>query len=307
MKLSLLIATKGRPEMLADTLESLRRCVPPPSEVVVVDGDDTGSAEPVVAAFSAMSDTPATGYVRASPGLPHQRNVGLEVVSGDIVVFADDDVEFAPDLFAVLARAFDDPGVVGATGWIVEPEERRFGRQRSPIRQLLPGGGHEGSMTRFGYPRRIVNPHQPRDVEFMVGCLMSARRELACQVGFDENLPGYGLAEDEDFSYRLSRLGRIRFLPSATVVHHKTGFRTYRLREFNRTLVVNRAYLFRKNFSPTPLARAQFAMLIAILVVHRLVNREWSGVRGLIEGSVEAWRRGRSLRRERTEQAVSSA
>ena len=58
-------------------------------------------------------------------------------------------------------------------------------------------------------------------------------------------------------------------------------------------MVVNRAYLFRKNFRRTPLARAQFAMLVGVLVVHRAVNGEWSGARGLIEGSVEAWRAGR--------------
>jgi GT2 family glycosyltransferase len=294
MTLSLVIATRGRPDLLADTLETLRRCRPFPDEVVVVDGDEARSAERVVEDFFGRNNTPAKWcYVNASPGLPHQRNVGMDKASGDVLVFADDDVKFTPGVFGVLAQAFMDPQVVGATGWVIEPEGRRFGRQRSRIRQLLPGGGEEGSMTRFGYPRRIVTADRPRDMEFMHGCFMSARREPACQVRFDENLSGYALAEDEDFSYRLSRLGRIRFLPSATVVHHNTGFRTQASRDFNRMLVLNRTYLFRKNFTSTPIARLQFAMLIAILVVHRLINGEWSGARGLVEGSVEAWRRAR--------------
>jgi GT2 family glycosyltransferase len=291
MRLSLVIATRRRPDFLRETLESLSRCDPLPAELIVVDGDEARSASQVVEQFAAHNRVPVIRYILASPGLTHQRNVGVEASSGGVIVFADDDVEFEPGVFGVVAEAFEDPQVVGATGWVNEPEGRRFGGQRSRLRRLLPGGGREGSMTRFGYPRRIVTPDRPRDVEFMHGCFMSARRELAREVGFDEGLPGYGLAEDEDFSYRLSRRGRIRFLPSATVVHHNTGFRTHGSCEFNRMLVMNRAYLFRKNFPRTPVARLQFAMLIVILVVHRLVNGEWAGVRGLIEGSVEACRR----------------
>jgi GT2 family glycosyltransferase len=124
----------------------------------------------------------------------------------------------------------------------------------------------------------------------MQGCLMSARKEALERVRFDERLAGYALAEDEDFSWRLSRLGRIRYLPDAFVDHKNTGFSSTGTRDFNRMVVVNRSYLFRKNFKATPLARAQFAGLIALLMLHRVLNREWAGVRGLAEGSLEAWR-----------------
>jgi len=55
-------------------------------------------------------------------------------------------------------------------------------------------------------------------------------------------------------------------------------------------LVVNRTYLFRKNFESTPLARCQFALFILALVCHRILNREWQEIRGLMRGSFEAWR-----------------
>ena len=101
----------------------------------------------------------------------------------------------------------------------------------------------------------------------------------------------YALAADEDVGYRLSRLGRVRDLPDA-VVHHKVLGKTSRVRtrDFNRVLVRNRAYMFRKSFARTPLARVQFALMVALLVVHRLLNREWAGARGLVEGAVLAWR-----------------
>ncbi|TMK63106.1 MAG: glycosyltransferase [Actinobacteria bacterium] len=268
-RFSLVIATRGRPKVLGETLASAARCDPRPSEVIVVDGDGSGSAEPVARAAGAR-------YRRSAPGLTVQRNAGLDLAQGDVVVFVDDDTELHPRLFAALADAYRDPDVLGVTGPVVDRDLRRFGNMRSRWRRLLPGGGREGS--------------RERDVEYMLGGLMTARRDAALQVRFDERLADYGLLEDEDFSYRLSRLGRIRFAPSASVVHRNVAAARKREREFNRMVVVNRAYLFRKNFRRTPLARFQFALLVAVLLVHRALNGEWSGVRGLLEGSVEAWR-----------------
>ena len=289
MDLSVLIATKGRPDLLRETLASLTRCEPPPREVIVVDGDAARSAGPVVEAARTEGGL-RLHYLASRPGLTVQRNRGLDAAQGEVVVFLDDDVRVHPGLLAALARAYRDPEVVGATGNVLEEQGRRFGNSRSAVRRLLPGGGDEGSMTRYGYPRRLQDLGRERDVEFMQGCLMSARTEVARRLRFDENLAGYALLEDEDFSYRLSRAGRLRYVPQAILHHANTGGRGSGGREFNRMVVVNRAYLFRKNFRRTPLARAQFAMLIAVLAVHRALNREWAGLVGLAEGSADAFR-----------------
>jgi GT2 family glycosyltransferase len=286
VRLSVVIATKGRPEVLAEALASIARSDPQPDELIVVDGDPAGSAREPVERLAG----PAARYLRSEPGLTRQRNVGAREASGDVLVFLDDDVDVDPGLFAALARGYDDPSVVGATGIVVEESGRSVGDKVSPLRRLVLGRRGEGRMTRFGYPRRLQDQSREADVEFMQGCLMSGRRELVQRVGFDERLTGYGLAEDEDFSYRLSRLGRIRHLPGATLVHRNTGFMTTDQREFNRTVVVNRAYLFRKNFERPPLARAQFALFVAGLAAHRALNREWSGIAGIGEGALEAWR-----------------
>jgi GT2 family glycosyltransferase len=283
VRLSVVIATKGRPGALAETLASIDRSDPRPDELIVVDGDPAGSAREVV------ERSAGARYMRSAPGLTRQRNLGARESTGDVVVFLDDDVDVDPGLFEALARGYDEPQVVGATGIVVEESGRTVGDKVSPIRRLVLGRG-EGRMTRFGYPRRLQDQRHEHDVEFMQGCLMSARRELVKQVGFDERLEGYALAEDEDFSYRLSRLGRIRHLPSATLVHRNTGFKSSDQRQFNRMLVVNRTYLFRKNFERPPLARAQFALFVVMLAVHRALNREWRGIAGIWEGALEAWR-----------------
>jgi GT2 family glycosyltransferase len=288
VRFSVVIATLDRVDLLRETLESLRGCDPYPAEVIVLDGDPGSSAQETVHGFEHRL-APALRYIHTLPSLTAQRNRGIDEGTGDVVVFFDDDVELSPDVFGELEDAYRDESVVGATGLVVEQEPRRLGGPRSLLRRLLPGGGREGTFTRFGYPRYLRRRDRPLDVEFMQGCFMSARRSALEQVRFDEKMAGYALAEDEDFSYRLSRLGRIRYLPTAVVHHKKLGFRSKDTREFDRLVVVNRAYLFRKNFRQTPLARAQFGLLVAALVAHRLANRELRGALGLLEGAREAW------------------
>ena len=187
---------------------------------------------------------------------------------------------------------YRDETIVAATGRVIEPDPWRLSSD-SRLRRLLPGGGEEGTFTRYGYPRYLTEDEQPRDIEFMRGCFMSARREAAATVRFDEHLGGYSLGEDEDFSYRLSRLGRVRYAPGIVVEHRKLGFAAQDTRRFGRLVVVNRAYLFRKNFDRTLLARTQFGMFVLMLVGHRLVHGEWRGAQGVLEGAMQAWRDGR--------------
>jgi glycosyltransferase involved in cell wall biosynthesis len=290
VRVSLIIATKGRPEPLAAALESAAEVLPPDGEVIVVDGDAERSAEPVAGASHSAYPQMSVRYLTSEPGAALQRNVGIDAAAGDVVVFTDDDCTFEPGLFEALAAAYEDPAVVGVTGRIEAPAHAGVGSNpHSRLRWLLLGGGRQGTMTSFGFRRPIVDMDEPRDVEFMPGPLMSARRELAAKVRFDERLALYSLGEDDDFSYRLSRLGRVRYEPSAIVYHHELGWRRIDRRRMDRLRVVNHAYLFRKNYRQTWRARAGFVRHVAVLCMHRVANREWSGLRGLLEGARDVW------------------
>jgi GT2 family glycosyltransferase len=291
---SVVIPTKGRPEPLTRTLESLWATRPRPGEVLVIDADEQQSARELVVAL--QDGGLPVHYIHAEPSLTRQRNIGIDRASGDVVVFLDDDVSLPSDLFAKLELAFGDPSVAGVTGWVVEPHRERRGGPRSWARRLaVPGSRRRrGSFTRYGYPRYVRPGDGPCDIEFMPGCFMSARRELASEVRFDELLGAYALAEDEDFSYRLSRRGRLVYLPDLIVVHEKLGFRSFDSRDFGKLVVKNRSYLFRKNFPQTPRARLGFGLLLGMLVGHRLLNREWRGALGVLEGTVELVRGRRS-------------
>ena len=284
LRFSLVIATKGRPQLLCEALESSIAAIPPDGEIIVVDGDPSRSAAPVVDALGPEHDE-RIHYVHTAPGLPVQRNAGIDAAQGEVVVFTDDDCILMPGLFDALGGAFDDPQVVGATGRVLEPPDRRIGSSSSSrLRWLVLGGGRQGTMTNFGFRRPIVDVERPREVQYMFGALMSARRSLAAEVRFDERLSGYALGEDDDFSCRLSSRGRLRYVPSAIVRHKALGTRSMDRRAQDRLVVINRTYLYRKNFQRTVHGQVGFAVLIGLIFAHRILNREWSGVRGLIDG-----------------------
>jgi GT2 family glycosyltransferase len=279
MDIAIVICTYRRGPILAETLESIATLDPAPTDILVVDGDPDESA-------SAYATDAGARYLTTQNGLTRQRNVALGAVNADVVLFLDDDVAVQSDLIARLRRAYADESVVGACGKVVEPDPRRFGAKTARIRRRLLGG-MQGTFTRVGYPRYVLDVDTSMDVEVMQGCYMSARLAAARQIGFDDAVPGWIAGEDEDFSYRLSRLGRIRYLADAVVVHRKTGFLSADGRAFGRNVVRFRWYLYRKNFRPSPVATMRFVGLILVLIAHRVVNREWSGARGLLEGLAE--------------------
>jgi GT2 family glycosyltransferase len=285
------IPTLNRPDLLREALEAILRCDPAPDEILVIDGSPDELARPVIEALARPGGPPIHHRVLVG-SLTEKRNLALAECRSDVIAFFDDDACPERDVFAKLAAAYADPAVVGATGHVVEPDDRPFGRKESRLRCWLPGGGVDGTFTRFGYPRRITDVARSCDIEFMQGCFMTARLDVARQVGFDEGFAGYGLGEDEDFSCRLSRRGRLRYLGDAVVHHANTGFSTRDRRAFGRRAVLVRTYLFRKNFAQTPLARAQFQLMVLIMLGHRLANRDWLGARGLLEGVVHVRRGG---------------
>ena len=292
--LTVVIATLGRPEPLHRALDSLEASARRPDEVLVVDGgvEQDEAAEEVVAR-SRRRGVLDVRHVRAPRGLTRQRNAGLDEASSDVVLFLDDDARVHRDALGMILSEYRSADVVGATGRVVEPASNRVAGKGSRLRVLVRGRGRDGTFTSAGYPRRLIDESVTMDIEFMQGCFMSARTVLAREIRFDERLTGYGLAEDEDFSCRLARRGRIRYVGSALVDHDNAGFHSKDRRVFGHQVVRNRSYLFEKNFPQTRSARARFRLLLALLVVHRLVNRDLAGARGLIE---EAVRRPRPAR-----------
>jgi glycosyltransferase involved in cell wall biosynthesis len=99
MKVSVVIATRNRAELLDGALGSLRAQVgAPPIELIVVDNGSTDATRTIAEAHD------ATYVFEPEPNRGLARNAGVAVATGEIVLFVDDDVIVPPFFVAAHAR-----------------------------------------------------------------------------------------------------------------------------------------------------------------------------------------------------------
>jgi glycosyltransferase involved in cell wall biosynthesis len=237
--ISVVIASKGRPDCVKETIECLRRQTLKPREIVVV----VPSAE----------DLPENQwgnevrYLVGPLGLTAQRNKGIETVSpaAKYVGCFDDDFELKDDYLEQAVTFLDgNIQVVGMSGRILKDG----GVSRDEAKKLIANYKPEGIPRGMFYSRGSYH--------ILYGCNMVVRRHLLTYEKFDENLPFYSYGEDYDFSIRLEHYGLIgRFAGSVGVHLEMPGGR---VRELLRgySFVANNWYFLKKGVVHLPPLRA---------------------------------------------------
>ncbi len=104
-------------------------------------------------------------------GLSGSRNSGINLASGDIVAFIDDDAIPAPQWIERLAAGYEEPNVVGVGGPVDPAWE-------GPVPPWFPA--EFGWVVGCGYTGM---PQHAAAVRNFIGCNMSFRREVLAGVG----------------------------------------------------------------------------------------------------------------------------
>jgi glycosyltransferase involved in cell wall biosynthesis len=217
--ITVVIATRDRPEMLRDALGALRSALRNGDRVIVVDSASQDDRTRVVAeSFGAQ-------IVRCEiPGTCRARNAGLRASATEVVAFTDDDclpdAGWASALAAAFARSPSPDFVAGR----VLPEGERPGRAQAVLSVT-----EETERVQFGVgtdPSKIGH-----------GANMAWRRvALEAIGGFDESMgPGtpFRAAEDHDVFWRALRAGYSgSFEPEAVVLHKQWRPRRGQLRTY---------------------------------------------------------------------------
>ena len=206
---TVVIATRGRPEMLRDTIESILTARRVPRELIVVDQSPAPQHE--IAKLGGRRGCDLRYVHSVMPGASRARNVGLRQASQDAVVMLDDDILVEEDSLELLLAARDGrAGRIVTTGRLLAAPAERPGLRQPPGALVTRT---EPEVFRGRQPRQVVpgpNVAIPRDVMLEIG-------------GYDERLgPGtrFPSAEDHDLSMRLLDAGcEVRHVPEAVVLH----------------------------------------------------------------------------------------
>jgi GT2 family glycosyltransferase len=260
--ISIVIASKGRPDVLIDTIESFRRQTLKPAIIIVV--------APSNEDLPNMALPNEVQYLVGFDGSTLQRNKGIEAIPNTVkyVGCFDDDIELSADYLEEAVTFMDaNVSIVGISGRLLA----NGGISRQEAKELIANHKVDGhSRGRF----LSRGKHH-----ILYGCNMVVRRAVLNYETFDESLPSYAYGEDYDLSVRLERYGLIGKFDGCIGVHLATP--GGRVRELLRgySFVANNWYFMQKRVIHLPLFLAWLRFLLIILGKNILVSL-WNLIKG---------------------------
>jgi GT2 family glycosyltransferase len=211
-KVSVVVCSCNGDRTIDQTLTALEQLDYPNYEIIVIDDGSTDQT-------SAIASRPKVRLIRTeNNGLSAARNLGMNVATGEIVAYIDDDAYPDPDWLTYLASSFLRTQHVGIGGPNLAP----------------PGDGAIADCVANapGGPVHVLLSDEI--AEHIPGCNMAYRREQLMEIGgFDARFRVAG--DDVDICWRLQERGwTIGFAPAAVVWHHRRNLiRAYLKQQFN--------------------------------------------------------------------------
>jgi GT2 family glycosyltransferase len=239
--ITVVVPTYRRPDALVRCIRSLVDGVRGPEEIIVIGREgDLATRQALAEAGESCKDrtTLRTAWV-SEPGHLPPVSKGLELSSGDIVAFVDDDVTATPEWLAHLVAPFADPGVGVAGGRVITPASQSARRRGRPG-HISWYGKHWGNVA-------SLDGDSPVEVEAVMECNWAWRRDLLASLQFDpvlnfDDASMYGL----DLCMQARAKGfRVLYEPRA-VVHHHVAPRVASLDRSDRT---KRCFAYSRNYT----------------------------------------------------------
>jgi len=224
ISLSVIIPTRNRAETLLTTLLSIKEQTLDQSlfEVVVCDNNSTDNTAEIAKSFE-NKFLNFSYYKTLQPGLHVGRNKGFQEAKGDILVYADDDIEAFPEWLYTINEVFKDKNTVLVGGknlpkWEVNPP-------KWVLEMWKPNNRGESvfgclSIIDLGDEMKEISPY------YVFGCNFSIRKNIITETkGFhpdgmpNEIIEYRGDGESAVSAYVKQKGYKVMYHPNASVYH----------------------------------------------------------------------------------------
>lgn len=204
LDLSVIVCTYNREEPLRNLLSDLLTQESTPHEILVADQTPDHELKTV----ELLGDSRLTVIGLEEANLPAARNAALKQVTGNIVLFVDDDIRLMTSFTRVLLDLFSDVLVEGLAPVVVFDGMAR--------------GSHVERRHRSKDIRQFHGLHR---VDSVIGACMAFRRDALMRSGPFDPLFGRvhpsAAGEDHEFTRRFTRAGFRLYLSSSLHVRHE--------------------------------------------------------------------------------------
>lgn len=281
MRLSVVIPSYCRADLLARCLTTVTACAPPGTEILVVDDASEGAVISETATrfpgVRVLRMTTRCGFCLAA-------NVGIQASTGDVVEMLNDDTEVTPGWAEAALARFEPPEVVAVAPLVLQLDPAR---RAAGLPLLIDSAGDEYDSG--GFARKRMHdcenrqgevPAEPHRVWGASASSAFYRRSALFAAGLFP--PDFGAYfEDVDLSHRLRKQGETWFEPASVVWHRVSS--SYGRTPGRRVLELqsrNEERVFWRNVGWRHLPRH-----VAVLAAKAL--RRWD------EGTLTPWLTGR--------------
>ena len=206
-EISVVIPTYNRSDDLIETISSFGEQLSQIGELLIIDQSKNDLTKKALRKFKSKN---IKYYHREKPSLTAARNFGVKNVSkkSKIVIFLDDDVSLGKDYFLNILKVFSaNPLAVGVSGYYF-PKSKKINRFEGVVRKLFRlehwsvNEARVLSVYGAGYPYKLTMVIKS---DWISGFNMAFKKEVFENFLFDERMSRYALAEDFEFTTRISK------------------------------------------------------------------------------------------------------
>jgi len=207
--IALVICTRNRSSYMSGLLENLKALATIPSRIVIVDSSDDDLTHNLISTTD-LRLAEKISYLKSTPGLPHQRNVGIKAILSshkfdqvEVISFTDDDCRLVPDYFEHLEKYVKSNSNYSAISGVLVPMQ--YAKSNVWRRIFCLDSKSSGSILKSGFTTPIQCMDGICEVGWIPGGSMNIKRKILENSLFDSKLRMYG--EDLKMSLMLKEFG----------------------------------------------------------------------------------------------------